>query len=131
MNVRQLGTGDTGVGFFVLTAVAAACLSLGLAYGLGPWERAVIRRKERFAEDSGADINSVSFADVLRNTKLGNRLMEKLDPSNDTITFHEAIMVWIRSHYQDFRSWAMNLRERAYQDEATTDQNQQQLTPIP
>ena len=131
MNVRQLGTGDTDAGFFVLTAVAAGCVSLGLAFGLRPWERAVNRRKERFAENIGADINSVSFADVLRDTELGHRFLRKLDPSYDTYTFHEAIVVWVRSHYQGFRAWAMSLRERSHQDEATTDQNQQQLTPIP
>ena len=131
MNVRQFGTGDTDVGFFVLTAVAAGCLSLGLAFGLGPWERAVNRRKERFAEDIGADINEVSFTDVVRNTELGDRFLRKLDPSRDTYTFHGAIAVWVRSHYQGFTAWAMNLRERSHQDEATTDQNQHQLTPIP
>ena len=51
MNVRQLGTGGTDMGYFVLTAVAAGCLSLCLAFGLRPWEQVVAQRKERTAWD--------------------------------------------------------------------------------
>ena len=64
MNVQQLGTGSTNVGYFILTAVAAGCLSLCLAYGLKPWERAIARRKEQVAEDTGMDVNDVSFIHV-------------------------------------------------------------------
>lgn len=130
MNVRQLGTGSTDVGFFVLTAIAAGCLSMCLAYGLGPWEQAVNRRKERFAADIGIDTHQVSFADIVRETKFGQRFIRKLDPSESSLTFQDAIMIWVRSHLRDLRAWAMSFREKRHRDEATPDQNSRELTPI-
>ena len=128
MNVRQLGTGDTNIGFFVLTAVVAGCLSMCLTFGLRPWERAVTRRKERLAEDMGVSVNQVSFANVVRSTKLAWRFLEYLDPSVESTTFHGAIMFWARSHLRDLRAWAVSFRKKPQRDEDTPDQDSRELS---
>lgn len=129
MNVQQLGTGSTDIGFFVLTAVAAECLSMCLAYGLRPWDRAVTRRKERIARKYSVNVNNISFLDTIRLTDFGMRLLQ-LDPSHSSETLHGTIIVWPRSQIRNFIAWAMSFREKRHRDEATPDRKSRELGPI-
>ena len=86
MNVQQLGTGSTHIGFLVLTASVAAGLSFCLAFGLKVWELAWSIGIRRFAKHVNLASRYINLNSRLRGTIVGEWLMNKLDPSGEEYT---------------------------------------------
>lgn len=128
MNVTQLGTGSTDVRFFVLTAVAAGLLSLCLAFGLRPWERAVERRKERFAEELRIHTSDLTLGDLIRQTTFVQRIFYAFDPTDKELKLHRKFMLWAGLPLRWFKRWATT-SWRQHRDNNTIHQGSHELTP--
>ena len=112
MNVKQLGTGGTHVGFFILTAALAGGLSVLLSISVKPVERSLLQAREQVALDNYMDLESVQNRDILRRSRWVDRLIGSMIVTDDDgnvladgpCQFRSVFMSWCTFHVRNF--WA-------------------------
>ena len=81
MNVQQLGTGSTNIGYFFLAAALIGGFAALLSSTVKPLERQVQRRRAKIANDLEEDVGIIQKREILRQSKLEKRLWERTDDS--------------------------------------------------
>ena len=79
MNVQQLGTGSTNIGYFFLAAALIGGFAALLSSTVKPLERRVQRRREEIADDLNEDVENIQKREIFRQSKLGKNLWERKD----------------------------------------------------
>ena len=84
MNLEQLGTGRVHIGFFFLIAALAGGLATLLSISIKPLEGWMERAKQRIADESYLDPDTVGKRDILRHSTLAVKMINALRvPGND------------------------------------------------
>lgn len=113
MNVQQLGTGSTHIGFFFLTAILAGGLGVLLATSVKPVEKVLLRARERIAMESSMDLERVQRRDILRHSEIGQNIINAMTVTDqdgnavfyDNYEFRAVFMNWCRFHGRNL--WAI------------------------
>ncbi len=105
MNVQQLGTGTTDIGFFFLNAVLVGVFVVILATIVKPVEQAIQDARRRVALAHDLDIDWVQRRDILRFSSIGekiNNAMTVVDEDgnaiHDVFGFRAVLMSWFGFH---------------------------------
>ena len=119
MNVQQLGAGRVHVGFFFLTAALAGYLGILLSTSIKPVERALLRARQRIADNNYMDLEWVERRDIIRRSTIGNKIinaMTVIDDNGNAVfddphEFHAVFMSWCRLNLRNL--WAIIMRTKA------------------
>ncbi|KAK3176890.1 hypothetical protein OEA41_008216 [Lepraria neglecta] len=74
MNVQQLGTGSTNIGYFFLAAALIGGFAALLSSTVKPLERRLQHKRGEIADDLYEDVEIIQKREILRQSKLGKRL---------------------------------------------------------
>ena len=118
MNVEQLGTGKTDIGYFFMVAAIAAGITIALTLIVKPLDRAMNESRERIANDFGIRVENVGTRLILRESEIGQRVIGAMTITDsdgnavyDAYGFRQAFKNWCGFHFR--KLWATVTRTRS------------------